>query len=278
MKELNSVQQTLLYWISEREKIRLKKELGEKKPWTTDPILQTYKFCSVKREDDRVTKWVHQNWLYPRQNHLNVAFAMCVARHFNWPDTLEVIGFPDQWDHVEIKRKLKDYRDKQGKKVYTGAYTVSTCGRAMDKVDYSIDVVLTPLFVNLRNPEQGESLESYWNEILKHEGFASFMAGQVIADLKFIRPLCDAPDWNTWAPLGPGSVRGLNRFFGRPITYNVRQVQGLDELCQIQAIIKAELNLDLAVHNVQNCMCEYDKYIRLRDEGGKVRSKYNGLF
>lgn len=275
---LNSVQKTLMHWITERELIRAKKDSKAPKPWTKDPILRDYKFCNVKREDDRVTKWVFENWLYPHNDHINVAFAMCVARHFNWPDTLEVIGFPHEWDHVEIKRKLKDYRDNQKKKVYTGAYTVSTCGRAMDKVDYSIDVVLTPLFHTLRAPEQGERLETYWNEILKHEGFASFMAGQVVADLKFIRPLSDASDWNTWAPLGPGSIRGLNRFFGRPITYNVRQGQGLDELRQIQAIIKAELNLDLPVHNVQNCMCEFDKYIRLRDEGGKVRSKYNGLF
>ena len=30
----------LLYWIKERESIRLKKEAGEPKPWTDDEILR----------------------------------------------------------------------------------------------------------------------------------------------------------------------------------------------------------------------------------------------
>ena len=46
----------LVYFITEREAIRLKKEAGEPKPWTSDPILQQYRFCNVRRMDDKVSK------------------------------------------------------------------------------------------------------------------------------------------------------------------------------------------------------------------------------
>lgn len=272
-----NAQDVLLHWICERECVRINKEGDKPKPWTTDKILQNYKFCNVKREDDRVTKWVHENWLYPYAKSADVAFAMCVARHFNWPETLSAVGFPNIWDPEFVRTVLKNRRDKLGKKIYTGAYTVSTCGRAMDKIDYSIDIVLSPLWLALRAPERGETLQSYWSQLCKYEGFASFMAGQVVADLKFIAPLESASDWYSWAPLGPGSIRGLNRYFDRPLNYNVGQERGLEEMREIQSMIFEHTGLKLALHNVQNCMCEFDKYCRLAYENGKVRSKYNGL-
>ena len=265
----------LLHWVSERESVRIKKEAGLPKPWTNDPVLRDYKFCNVRREDDTVSKWVMNNWLFPYADHKNVAFAMAVARHINWPDTLAIIGFPEVWEPEVVRAKMKAYREA-GNKVYTGAYMISTNGISMDKVDYSIDRVLTPLYNAITPPKEGISLQEYCAYLQQFNGFSSFMAGQVIADLKWIEPLKSAKDWNTWTPLGPGSIRGLNRFFGRPLAYNVKQAQGTIELLQIQKIISEELNMSVELHNVQNCMCEFDKYIRIRYDGGKVRSKYNG--
>lgn len=268
----------LLHWIKERESVRIKKEAGAPKPWTTDPIIRDYKFCNVRRNDDRVSRWIHDHWLHPYADHSNITFAMCVARIFNWPETLELIEeivFAEGWYPDLMRNVLKEYRD-QGNKVFTGAYTVSTCGRAMDKIDYVIDLVFTPLRKTITNPYELETLEEVWSDLCQYQGFSSFMAGQVIADLKYIEPLKSASDWNTFAPLGPGSIRGLNRLHGRALAYNVKQQQGTQELLKIQSIIKYELALDIALHDVQNCMCEFDKYMRLKYDGGKVRSKYPG--
>ena len=273
-----NVQSELLHWIKERESVRIKKEAGEPKPWTTDPIIRDYKFCNVRRNDDRVSRWIHDHWLHPYADHSNITFAMCVARIFNWPETLaliEEIVFAEGWYPDLMRNVLKEYRD-QGNKVFTGAYTVSTCGLAMDKVDYVIDKVFTPLRWIVNPMDDHVTLEMVWAKLCEFQGFSSFMAGQVIADLKYIEPLKSAPDWNTFAPLGPGSIRGLNRLHGRALAYNVKQQQGTQELLEIQSIIKRELALDIALHDVQNCMCEFDKYMRLKYDGGKVRSKYPG--
>ena len=232
---------------------------------------------TVYREHDRVTVWIFENWLYPYHDSPNIAFAMCMARHFNWPETLEAIGFPHTWEPERVRDVLKQRRIVEKKKVYTGAYTISTGGRSMDKIDYSIDHVLSPLYLSLRLPVETDTLESYWKYLQTHTGFASFMAGQVIADLKFIAPLRGASDWHSWAPLGPGSIRGLNRYHHRLTKAGMRQEKGISELLDIQGRIQARIGLDLPLHNVQNCMCEFDKYIRIKYENGKVRAKYRGL-
>src|SRR2546423_1636561 len=48
----------LIDWISERTAIHTKKEAGHPPPWTDDPVLREWSFCNVRREDDRVTRWI----------------------------------------------------------------------------------------------------------------------------------------------------------------------------------------------------------------------------
>ena len=81
-----------LYWISERECIRIRKAAGDPKPWSNDPVFQTAYFCNVHREDDKVTKWIRRNWTCHDtvSRHL---VAMALARFVNKPKTLEALTF-----------------------------------------------------------------------------------------------------------------------------------------------------------------------------------------
>lgn len=284
---MTEMEELFVYWVKEREAIRVKKEAGVPKPWTSDPIFQTYKFTNVRREDDTVSKWITENWIKPNDPHPNMWFAMIVARLFNWPPTLEEICFP-HLTFPELKEKwrrnLKGLRDDAGAKIFTGAYLVSTNGVKMDKIDYILDRVLTPIWIEGRAPTHVESawnhspltLEEYWTHLRQFDGLGSFMAGQVIADLKFTSELKDAPDWWTWAPLGPGSIRGLNRFHGRHVDKSLRQDQGLKEINEVQKMISQEYLL-LPAHNIQNCFCEFDKYLRVKNGEGRPRSLYPGV-
>ena len=78
-----------VYWITEREAIRKRREAGEPAPWTTDPILAAYRFCNVWREDDAVTRHIAWTWRDPYSDDPHLWFAMTVARLINWPDTLD---------------------------------------------------------------------------------------------------------------------------------------------------------------------------------------------
>ncbi len=284
---MTEMEDLFVYWVKEREAIRVKKEAGAPKPWTDDPIFQTYKFTNVRREDDTVSKWITENWIKPNDPHPNMWFAMIVARLFNWPPTLEEICFP-HLTFPELKEKwrrnLKGLRDIGKEKIFTGAYLVSTNGVKMDKIDYILDRVLTPIWIDGRAPKiqllnenKPESLESYWTHLRQFDGLGSFMAGQVVADLKFTSDLKNAPDWMTWAPLGPGSIRGLNRFHGRPVDKSLRQDQGLLEIREAQRLIEDELEWLLPAHNIQNCFCEFYKYTKIKFDGGRTRSLYPGV-
>jgi hypothetical protein len=293
---MTKMEELFVYWVKEREAIRVKKEAGAPKPWTDDPIFQTYKFTNVRREDDTVSRWIMDNWIKRYDSHPNMWFAMIVARLFNWPPTLDILGFPNfnsdksnvanfaDWKD-RARHKLKYLRDERKEKVFTGAYLVSTNGVKMDKIDYILDHVLTPIWERGLSPSQIQNtwsdaplrLEEYWNHLLQFDGLGSFMAGQVIADLKFAFDLENAPDWYTWAPLGPGSIRGLNRLYGRPVDKSLRQDKGLLEIREVQKLIEDQLEWDIPAHNVQNCLCEFDKYLRVKNNEGRPRSLYPGV-
>jgi hypothetical protein len=119
----DTLRRELLYWIEERQSIYTKKEiLNINKPWTQDNILLNYRFCNVYRENDRVSKWIFTHWYAPNHDSSQLAFAACVARHFNWPNTLEALEFPSEWQPDKARRILKNRRDVLKLKVYTGAY------------------------------------------------------------------------------------------------------------------------------------------------------------
>lgn len=278
----------LANFIVERDNVRRLKECGVAKPWTNDLILRSYRFCNVCREDDTETKWIAQNWRNPNVDEPHLWFAMMVARLFNWHDTLQDIGFPIPFDARYLKRmraKLIN-RIANGQKVWTGAYMVSTNGQpVMYKHDYVIEKVLKPAW-RWRDsiwPQEGDTLQSFFERLMTLEGMGSFMAGQVIADLKYAEgtPLYHAADWDTWATPGPGSKRGLNRVYDRPVRAPWRKDEFLPTLQELRKALLVELaargfKRTMHAQDVQNCLCEFDKYERVRLEEGRPRSRYNG--
>jgi hypothetical protein len=64
-------------------------------------------------------------------------------------------------------------------------------------------------------PLAGDTLAVAHRKLSELEHFGSFMAAQVVADLKYTPMLRRASDWHNWAASGPGSIRGLNLVRGR---------------------------------------------------------------
>jgi hypothetical protein len=158
----------------------------------------------------------------------------------------------------------------------------------MDKIDYILDRVLAPIWEKGMSPARywnskfpndhyELTLQEYWDYLTQFDGLGSFMAGQVVADLKYSDPVLeDAQDWWTWAPLGPGSKRGLNRLHDRPLEGSLSQKKALVELQELRGIVRDRLDMDLPVHDIQNCCCEFDKYVRTKNGEGRPRSTYPG--
>ena len=275
--------ENLIHWIHEREAIRAKKDAGEPGPWTEDPILLNYRFCNVHREDDKVTRWIAEHWRKPYASDPNLWFWMLIARLINLPASLAVLPPPQpKWNpKKDFVTPLKRRRDHEEKTVFNAAYIVSTNGRAVDKLDYLAEEVLAPAWEARRvvAPSGLATLASFAERLRSLNGVAGFMAGQVVADMKYVAPLRSAPDWESFAISGPGSRRGLNRIFGRPTAQPWKEPEWLDMLGELRDWIATEssdVDALCEIHNqdLQNCLCEFDKWSRAANGEGKPKHIY----
>lgn len=265
-----------LFWIKERDAIRLKKEAGEPKPWTSDEVLQSFRFCNVRRMDDKVSVWLLKNWFAPNFNHKNMLPAIALARFVNKPESLEQIGFPKKWDPERIKRILRAYKE-DGNTLFSAAYMVAA-GKGKDKIESVVDHYCQPL---VDDPPELDltNMENCWKAIVQYNGFGSFMAGQVVADLRWaVKGTWD--DRNDWAPIGPGSSRGLNRLCNRDINTPWSQKQFFTNLKELRRRAEAKLSKEitnrLEMHDWQNCLCETDKFNRVLNGEGHPKQVYPG--
>jgi alpha-glutamyl/putrescinyl thymine pyrophosphorylase clade 1 len=273
----------LFKFIVERERVRQRKEAGLPKPWSKDPIFQNYRFCNVYRELDTVTQWITTNWRHKHPEDRHVWFAMAVARYVNWPESLAEIGYPVPWNPAHFVKVLKD-RASRGEKVFSAAYVTMTplSSKGQPKEEYLAEHILTPLWEMRENyaPWEGQTLEEFHTRLMTHHGVGSFMAAQIVADVKYTRPLSGAEDWRSFTAQGMGSERGLNRLCVLPLKKKWGAKAFKYTMAELQLDIDARMvREDLGlVHrqDLQNCLCEFDKYERIRLNEGRVRSKYKG--
>lgn len=286
----------LIAWARERESVRIKKAQGLPAPWTEDTIIQTYRFCNLRRRDDRVSQWLLKTVLRPTREWTDpITFLKWVAlcRWVNWPPTLATImlkvpGYQKgAWDQgtVEGIVEVIETLTKQ-EKAWTGAYMIRAPSKkrhpGLSKARFVVAEVV------------GEGLERGREGLLAAlalrqcrtvsaalealPNWGSFMAGQVTADLTYTNPLVKAEDLYTWAPVGPGSRRGYNRLLALPL-----KARAPDEATWCAQLQRWRWELigalgpeyeTLTLHDVQNALCEYDKYERARLGQGRPRSKY----
>ena len=264
MQRLND----LLYWMEERERIRKAKEKGLPKPWTDDWVFKETYFCNVHREDDKVTKWIRDNWRMwgSERNH---CIAMAVARFVNKPETLGVLGYPMKGFDLPYCHMFTERMNQGG---WGNAYLVSTGGKSMPKGAYVANVLST--LDRASGTLDFSTLQSTYRQLTLIDGIGSFMAGQIIADLKNTpgHQLQQAPDWMTWCSHGPGSLRGMAWLLG------IDKCTPTKFYVHMEPLLGLLWNEDWEIHaqDAQNCLCEFDKFMRVMKGTGKSKRKYNG--
>ena len=267
--------QDLAYWINERESMRLRKEAGIEYPYSVDPAMATVRYCNVHREDDKVTKFLRSDPVYSRYDV--PVWVVVLSRMVNRISTLVAIS-PAVRDNdlYSAKAVMKALR-AEGVTIWGNAYTISTCGRSMDKIDYVFDHVISVVKLRgtVENLKAINSCQAMYNYLMSFDGLGSFLAGQVVADLKNMRghPLNSAPDFDTFAVHGPGSLRGLAAYFGHPATPSQFSTLLATATAQVTPFLANYVG-PIHAQDMQNCFCEFSKFIRFQ-EGGHVRNRYD---
>jgi hypothetical protein len=245
-------------------------------PYSADPIFQTVRFCNVHREDDKVTKWIRKYW----NKADDPAWKFVLGRMLNLPESLAylVLGQFERGGLTDAKILLKDWRAK-GHKVFTSAYTISTCGKPMDKIDYVFDVVNEVRQVEETAPIDWplvvSDCEWMYKELTYIDGLGSFLSAQVIADMKNTtgHHLETAHDWWTFVAPGPGSIKGLQAYFGDRVTHTT--FKSFFDRCRVEVDpLIPEYIPKISNQDFQNCLCEFSKYMRVKLTNGHVRNRY----
>lgn len=271
-----------LYWCNERESIRIKKERGDPPPWTSDEIIATHRWCNVRREDDKVTRWIAKHIREPYADHPNLWLMLCAARWINVPETLgELIVF-GAWPQFETFRPedmtaVLEARKGRREKTFTGAYILRS-KFGMSKAKCIAEITLGNLWRDRATlaPKMKGTLQEAHEALTAYPYWGNFMAYQAVVDMRFCdRLLAQATDRHKWASAGPGTLRGLNRLHERPVDYRLSQSQALTELLEFYALLKREIRVKIDLSDVPNICCETDKYLRLKGGEGSVRARYN---
>ena len=291
-------------FMRERHNIYLRRRNGYPGPWTEDPVLRDGRFCNIFRELDKVTIWVRRNIREPYADHPHLWLMLAIARYINWPPTLQALmdynSWPsrDTWTPSDLTESLEHIASK-GEKVYTGAYMIRAESDpkapwySWSKHRYIAEIVIGRLW---EKREQWEALlaggaypgvpvrlEEVWGYFQSsyYIGWGPFMAYEVVTDLRHTRYLRDAPDIHSWANAGPGAIRGLNRLFGRDLNQQPKREQTNAEMLSIMTEFNRSPALwpsswpRLEMRDVEHSLCEFDKYLRVKNNEGKMRSKYD---
>lgn len=288
--EMDSGLTTLFQWVSEREAVRVRKASGVAPPWTDDPVIGSYRFCNVRREDDRVTIWIRENIRVAFAGNDNLWLMLCAARIINHPETLKDLiesRARHAWPHDEFNPSDMAYimndRQRLGHKLYTGAYMIpAPHEKGADKQAYIAEKCIGALWNSRESIGRYLAQEGQFAPTMKgmHErvsaanGFGPFLAYQAIVDMRFTKLLGSAADIETWWAAGPGTLRGLNRLHGRAVDYPLKQPQARTELRTLWLAVQAWGQVKMDATDVPNICCEFDKWMRVRNGEGKPRAGY----
>jgi len=271
---------TAVYWVNERERIRIaKEELESPKPWTQDPILQDFKFCNVFREDDRNTRWLAEHIREPLRNDPRVLMAVVIFRWFNLIETGETLVKHNL--HLDWDTEKADEVIRPQPKWITSAYIIKS-PNGYDKltgIRWAIDQMWPHREELYEKLLATNSLEKSWEIVKEFPYMGPFMAYEIITDLRHTHLLEEAEDILGWANPGPGCMRGLNRIHGRPLNFTSKRHNWQEELQDLRRYVNTHSDPQVPpfeMRDAEGLCCELDKYLRIHNGEGKTRCKYDG--
>jgi hypothetical protein len=288
-----------LFWkfIAERHEIYKRKELQNlPPPWTKDPILADFKFTNIFRELDRGTRFVTE-WLQ-KQEYVDDAsffFNHVLYRLFNKIETFLYHGhMPDYRKYDQEGLRLRLLNLSANENVFTNAFTVSgysMFGFGMDKIT-RISLLLGQITDQLNDDEKSgclrdafdKSMEECYYYLRSIQGIGPFLGYQIAVDLSYSDRTKFGED--DFVIDGPGAKRGLHELFTEKtiedngyeeLNYWLRNNQLKNSRLYDVDFLKTFEDQPypyLTVMSLENCLCEFSKYMKAYEDRGRPRNRY----
>lgn len=280
----------LWYWINERHQIHLKKEAGEPAPWTTDPILQEWKFCNPFRVNDRETRnmmahigpHLEEAW-HTHEGVALVLFNIFAFRAFNWTPTYEGMvkdfgknGWLETYSEVMGQDSAHDSLLTNGKltssaymmRGYEGQPKWVSIPRVLQSIwnwrRYAVKTIQDEPITTMEEMQKFLVAAGFW-------GWGLFSCYQIVLDMTYTRFLADACDINSWCEFGPGAKRGIRWIW--PGAQNSGMLERAQFLFEEQSKHLGSHVPEMTIQDIEFSLCELSKYERIK-HGGRSKERY----
>lgn len=279
-------------YINRRWKIYERRQAGKKPPWTDDPILRDYHFTNVFREYDTGTQWILNNAkkdigkikrvkgkeiLSPEQR-LTIIWRVVQYRWPNYHTIFEDHGWiPTKFNKKKWLKNIEATKEKHGQ-WHTTAHIVLQSNfkqsRAENYMHY-LGLLADNLPEFCSGIDKAKNMEEVQKHILKYAGFGQFTAKEVADDLCLLGLLpSHFRDEFTFA--GPGAREGIDLIYPQAKKGGSKAyIEAMQKLRDVQEKYLDEGVPYLTLADIQFCLCESSKYIKIKHGTGRGR-RYKG--
>ncbi|EKE29562.1 MAG: hypothetical protein ACD_2C00147G0001 [uncultured bacterium (gcode 4)] len=290
MKINKSNLQLFYFFISDRHNIYKKKNILElPPPWSDNQILKEFKFTNVFRDLDPGTKYVIESIIPKVQDIQDLIFNAIIYRLYNKIATFEQVWIQNvkNFDRGEFEKKLREIKDS-GEKVFTNAFIVSGysfVASEWDKVARTSRIIddISKTIPSLSGEiEENKSSEFTFRAIKDLPWIGDFLAYQICVDMGYARK--ELYDEDAHVVAGPGCRRWLDRIFESRGEHKYEDC--ISWLVDNQDAEFGKLWIDpdilfedrevrrLNLMAVENCLCEFSKYMKALNWEGRPRNRY----
>lgn len=246
------------------------------KPWSTDPVLQKFRFTNVYRATDRVTQYLISKVQYrdgAPQSADEIVFRTLLFKTFNRISTWEqlegelgeITWANFRFDHYEAAlRKASSLGP-----IYSAAYMMPP-PKFGEAKKYRNHLRLLELMMADGLPgviSKAKSLQQVFADLVRYQSIGPFLAYQYAIDLNY-SPVLEL-DENEFVVAGPGAKDGIRKCFGKDSAGIESEI--IEYMVTHQENHFQRLSLDFESLNgrpihlidAQNVFCEVDKYSRV---------------
>jgi len=261
-------------FVDERMQVFERKESGHSKPYSSDAILNTFRFCNIYRELDRQTIFYHE-LLKPLEDDfalwlLNILFCRSICN----TDTVRSIGTVS-FHNTEIEQAYLHLNAMKSPKYGTAyLFPISLIQksewntRELFFCKYYPSVI--PRVAQIVKRFEKISVSDALEKVLPIFGFnMKFLWTEVLIDVAYQYP--EKIDLYKRFPIGPGSkptMRRINHLQDPEMT-NLGMIGLLDEELDLLTIDRQKIIL--SAENWEGIGCEFRKYSNLKNGKGRRR-------
>ncbi len=259
---------------NERMSIYEKKSRGDLAPYTSDPILNTYRFCNIYRELDRQTIAFH-TLLLPMRNDfelwlLNMLYCRLIAN----TDTIARTGLLsfDPQHNKAVSEKLRELPSPKYGTAYI--FPISVIQKSAYPAREQFFCLYLPTVIHAVAQEiktlKKESVVAALKRIIPLFGFNLwFHWTEVLIDVAYQYP--EYIDLFKEFPIGPGSQPTMKNLNKKETPEKVCLALTATQLKDFSFLTYNGKPIYLSTENWEGVGCEFRKYTNLKNGNGRRR-------